>query len=117
MKGLFQLKASTLTDTAWALDALITVADRPTIFIPKGITYLLRSLENNDWTTDYPKGQGMGGAFYIHCHSYRYIYPLLALAHYRRKFAARVRWIMLNHLLLNNINSLNTRKAPARVRK
>lgn len=80
------LKTSTLTDTAWALDALITIADRPTTAIRKGITYLLGSLEKEDWTTDYPKGQGMGGAFYIHYHSYRYVFPLLALAHYRRKF-------------------------------
>ncbi|TMV49152.1 squalene--hopene cyclase [Paenibacillus mesophilus] len=80
------LKTSTLTDTAWALDALITIADRPTAAIQKGITYLLDSLEKVDWTTDYPKGQGMGGSFYIHYHSYRYIFPLLALAHYRRKF-------------------------------
>lgn len=82
------LKTSTLTDTAWALDALITIADRPTTTIQKGITYLLDSLEKKDWTTDYPKGQGMGGAFYIHYHSYRYIFPLLALVHYRRKFDA-----------------------------
>lgn len=80
------LKTSTLTDTAWALDALISTADRPTTAIQKGITFLLDSLEKEDWTTDYPKGQGMGGAFYIHYHSYRYIFPLLALAHYRRKF-------------------------------
>nr|WP_310735696.1 prenyltransferase/squalene oxidase repeat-containing protein [Paenibacillus thiaminolyticus] len=80
------LKTSTLTDTAWALDALIAIADRPTTAIQKGITFLLDSLEKEDWTTDYPKGQGMGGAFYIHYHSYRYIFPLLALAHYRRKF-------------------------------
>ncbi|WP_276353809.1 squalene--hopene cyclase [Cohnella caldifontis] len=80
------LMASTLTDTAWALDALIAIADRPTAAIQKGITYLLDSLEKEDWSTDYPKGQGMGGAFYIHYHSYRYIFPLLALAHYRRKF-------------------------------
>ncbi len=80
------LKTSTLTDTAWALDALITIADRPTEAIRKGITYLLDSFEKEDWTTDYPKGQGMGGAFYIHYHSYRYIFPLLALTNYRRKF-------------------------------
>ncbi|CAH8708383.1 squalene--hopene cyclase [Paenibacillus thiaminolyticus] len=80
------LTTSTLTDTAWALDALIAIADRPTTAIQKGITFLLDSLEKEDWTTDYPKGQGMGGAFYIHYHSYRYIFPLLALAHYRNKF-------------------------------
>ena len=49
----------------------------------EGVQYLLKHLDKNDWTTDYPKGQGMAGAFYIHYHSYRYIFPLLALSHYR----------------------------------
>jgi sporulenol synthase len=80
------LQASTLTDTAWALDALIAMADRPTAAIQRGIAYLLNSLEASDWTTAYPQGQGMGGALYMHYASYRYIFPLLALAHYRRKF-------------------------------
>ncbi|MGJ7912764.1 squalene--hopene cyclase [Neobacillus sp. LXY-1] len=80
------LRASTLTHTAWMLDALMTAADRPTPEIQKGITYLVNSLEREDWTVDYPKGQGMGGAFYIHYHSYRYIFPLIALAHYQKKF-------------------------------
>ena len=80
------LKASTLTHTAWAVDTLISVSDKPTTAIRKGITYLIENLEREDWTTAYPKGQGMAGAFYIHYHSYRYIFPLLALAHYRKKF-------------------------------
>lgn len=80
------LGASTLTHTAWALDTLICVSDKPTQAIRKGISYLLRNLIKEDWTTAYPKGQGMAGAFYIHYHSYRYIFPLLALAHFRKKF-------------------------------
>ncbi|WP_160720939.1 terpene cyclase/mutase family protein [Bacillus sp. USDA818B3_A] len=80
------LASSTLTHTAWALDALISVSDKPTPAIQKGILYLLDSLEKVDWTTRYPKGQGMAGAFYIHYHSYRYIFPLLALSHYHKKY-------------------------------
>jgi sporulenol synthase len=80
------LKTSTLTHTAWAVDGLMSVSDKPTSEIHKGISYLLNNLQKEDWTTGYPKGQGMAGAFYIHYHSYRYIFPLLALAHYRRKF-------------------------------
>ncbi|MCM3768778.1 squalene--hopene cyclase [Neobacillus niacini] len=82
------LSSSTLTHTAWALDTLIAVSEKPTAEIRKGLAYLLASLEKDDWTTDYPKGQGMGGAFYIHYHSYRYIFPLLALAHYQKKFGS-----------------------------
>jgi len=80
------LGTSTLTHTAWALDALISAADQPTKAIRKGISYLLSFIDKEDWTTDYPKGQGMAGAFYIHYHSYRYIFPLIALSHYKTKF-------------------------------
>ncbi|MED3625175.1 squalene--hopene cyclase [Bacillus thermocopriae] len=80
------LKYSTITHTSWVLDALISVSDKPTPAIRKGMVHLLDSLDKNDWTTAYPKGQGMGGAFYIHYHSYRYIFPLLALSHYQKKF-------------------------------
>jgi len=85
------LRASTLTHTAWALDALISTSEKPTPEIQKGITYLLASLKKADWTTDYPKGQGMAGAFYVHYHSYRYIFPLLALSHYQKKFESNKR--------------------------
>ncbi|WML44763.1 squalene--hopene cyclase [Neobacillus sp. PS3-40] len=80
------LHTSTLTQTSWALDALIAASPKPTKEIQKGISYLLASLEKDDWTTDYPKGQGMAGGFYIHYHSYRYIFPLLTLAQYKNKF-------------------------------
>lgn len=83
------LKASTLTHTAWAVDALIAVSDKPTKAINAGINYLLNHLHHKDWTTDYPKGQGMAGDFYIHYHSYRFIFPLLALAHYQNKYHTR----------------------------
>ncbi|GLB61603.1 terpene cyclase/mutase family protein [Cytobacillus sp. NCCP-133] len=80
------LNASTLTDTSWAVDALLAVEDRPTPAIQKGIHYLLNSIDKEDWTTAYPKGQAMAESFYIHYHSYRYIFPLMALSHYHRKF-------------------------------
>ncbi|MCP3028618.1 prenyltransferase/squalene oxidase repeat-containing protein [Halobacillus sp. A5] len=80
------LRSSTLTDTAWALDALIMAEDHPSKEIHRGVEYLLNSIKKEDWTTEYPKGQAMAGTFYIHYHSYRFIFPLLALAHYRDKF-------------------------------
>jgi len=80
------LGVSTLTHTAWALDALIAAAAKPTREIQAGINYLLSSYNQSNWTHSYPAGQGMGGAFYIHYHSYQYIFPLLALAHYKEKF-------------------------------
>ena len=59
---------------------------RVTPEINAGISYLLEAYNKDDWTISYPVGQGMGGGFYIHYHSYQYIFPLLALAHYKMKF-------------------------------
>lgn len=80
------LKESTRTHTAWALDALIAAEGKATPEIKRGIAYLLETAEKVDWTTAYPKGQGLPGGFYIHYHSYEYLFPLLALANYREKF-------------------------------
>jgi len=77
---------STPVHTAWALDALVAAAERPTLEMKAGFRALFRLLHHPDWTASYPVGQGMAGAFYIHYHSYRYIFPLLALAHYEQKF-------------------------------
>ncbi len=54
--------------------------------INAGISYLLEANNKDDWTLSYPVGQAMGGGFYIHYHSYQYIFPLLALAQYKRNF-------------------------------
>ncbi|MBS4189545.1 squalene--hopene cyclase [Bacillus sp. FJAT-49705] len=80
------LNTSTLTDTAWAVDTLISVSDQPTKEINSGIKFILNNINIEDWTSEYPKGQGMAGDFYIHYHSYRYIFPLLALAHYKNTY-------------------------------
>ena len=80
------LGSSNLTQTAWAVDALIAVSDKSTPEINAGISYLLEAHNIDDWTLSYPVGQAMGGGFYIHYHSYQYIFPLLALAHFEKKF-------------------------------
>jgi sporulenol synthase len=78
------LGASTLTKTAWALDALIAVFDEPIPEIQAGIKFILQSAERDDWTTSYPTGQAMAGGFYIHYHSYQHVFPLLTLSHYQK---------------------------------
>ncbi|MCE7792874.1 squalene--hopene cyclase [Salipaludibacillus sp. CUR1] len=80
------LHASTPSQTAWALEALIAVEDKPSHTINKGVEQLIHTVHKTDWTTDYPTGAGLPGAFYIHYHSYRYIWPLLSLSHYRNKY-------------------------------
>lgn len=86
-KKYIPLKESTRTHTAWALDTLIAAEEKATPEIKRGISYLLETSEKDDWTTAYPKGQGLPGGFYIHYHSYEYLFPLLALANYREKFS------------------------------
>ncbi|MGG3941688.1 prenyltransferase/squalene oxidase repeat-containing protein [Peribacillus psychrosaccharolyticus] len=80
------LGTSSLTQTAWALDALIAVSAKPSASIEKGIAYLIREGKKNDWTTSYPAGQGLANFLYIHYHSYQNIFTLLTLAHYREKY-------------------------------
>lgn len=80
------LGASTPSQTAWAVDALIAVHRKRTPAIERGIRYLIDSAGKDDWTNDYPTGAGLPGQFYVHYHSYRYIWPLLALGNFKNKF-------------------------------
>ena len=86
-KEYIPLKKSTRTQTAWAMDALIAAENQETQGIKRGMSYLLETAEQNDWTTAYPKGQGLPGGFYIHYHSYEYLFPLMALARFKEKFS------------------------------
>ncbi|UJF36287.1 squalene--hopene cyclase [Paenibacillus hexagrammi] len=80
------LHASTPSQTAWALDALIAVYSLPSAPIDRGMRRILLHMHQDDWTTIYPTGAALPGSFYTHYHSYRYIWPLMALNHYRRKY-------------------------------
>ncbi|MEC0372234.1 squalene--hopene cyclase [Paenibacillus chibensis] len=80
------LGESTPSHTAWALDALIACEPKPTSAVDQGILRLITSLHENDWKTFYPTGAGLPGNFYSHYHSYRYIWPLLALSHYKSSY-------------------------------
>lgn len=80
------LEKSTVTQTAWALDTLISCANEPTPEMEAGVQFLIEASNQKDWTHDYPKGQALPGAIYFHYHSYDYIFPLLALSNYRKKF-------------------------------
>lgn len=80
------LEFSTLSQTAWAIDALIAVSKEPIPAIERGIQYLIVAGDTFDRTTTYPTGAGLPGSFYFHYHSYRYIWPLLTLSHYKMKY-------------------------------
>jgi sporulenol synthase len=85
-KNYVPLGSSTPSQTAWMVDALITVFTKPTPAIEQGVRYLIKSGNVHDWKVSYPTGAGLPGGFYIHYHSYRYIWPLLTLSHYKKKY-------------------------------
>src|SRR5690606_4296579 len=80
------LHHSTLSQTASALDELIDMHVRTTSAFNRDIKRLMALINENGWPTIYPTGSGLPGNFYVHYHSYRYIYPLLALSHYYEKY-------------------------------
>ena len=82
-KRFVSLPFSTPSQTAWALDALISYYDAETSCIRKGISYLLEYSAEHE---EYPTGTGLPNGFYIRYHSYPHIYPLLTFAHYIKKY-------------------------------
>ncbi|GAA3324082.1 hypothetical protein GCM10020331_050530 [Ectobacillus funiculus] len=54
--------------------------------IERGVRFLIDG-KQEDWAADYPKGRGVAGIFYIHYHSYEYIWPLWTLVRYRQKYS------------------------------
>lgn len=88
VKAYVPLHASTPSQTAWALDALVAVHQVPADSIQKGILTLSEMVlhGNAGWTAEYPTGAGLPGNFYTRYHSYNYIWPLLTLANYKKKY-------------------------------
>ncbi|OAT82057.1 squalene-hopene cyclase [Bacillus sp. MKU004] len=82
------LSFSTVSQTAWALDALISISDQPTPAIEKGMGRLLELLHSEESSPahTYPTGAVLKDVFYAHYHSYQYIWPLLTLNHYLKKY-------------------------------
>jgi len=77
--------ASTASQTAWALLALLE-ADAESPAIQPGVDYLIRTQrEDGNWDEDLYTGTGFPGAFYINYHLYRLLFPLMALGRYASK--------------------------------
>jgi sporulenol synthase len=89
LKQYVPLGSSTPSQTAWAVDTLVSVFKEPTPSIKRGVQFLIEAGQKQDWTTTYPTGAGLPGGFYIQYHSYKYIWPLLALAHYMKIMAGK----------------------------
>lgn len=87
LKRFKPLHHGTLVQTAWALDALITVHPSPTPSILNGIHYLLQSAHHPQEKM-YPVGAALPGSFYLIYHSYPSIWPLKAISHFYHKYSS-----------------------------
>jgi squalene-hopene/tetraprenyl-beta-curcumene cyclase len=76
--------ASTASQTAWALLALLAAGER-TPAVDRGVAWLVDN-QNADgaWDEPYFTGTGFPGDFYINYHMYRLVFPLAALGRYVR---------------------------------
>ncbi len=76
--------ASTSSQTAWALLALLAAGEADNPAVARGAAYLLRSqTEAGGWDEDDYSGTGFPRVFYLRYHGYRQIFPLWALARLR----------------------------------
>ncbi|HET6909084.1 MAG TPA: squalene--hopene cyclase, partial [Mycobacteriales bacterium] len=80
--------ASTASQTAWALLALLAVDDRSDA-VERGVAWL-SSTQRPDGGWDEPQftGTGFPGDFYINYHLYRLVFPISALGRYSRRYLA-----------------------------
>jgi squalene-hopene/tetraprenyl-beta-curcumene cyclase len=77
-------KASTASQTAWALLGLMAAGEVESDAVRRGVAYL-QSLprEGARWAEDYWTGNGFPRVFYLKYHGYSAYFPLWALARYR----------------------------------
>jgi squalene-hopene/tetraprenyl-beta-curcumene cyclase len=75
--------ASTASQTAWALLALLALGDRGPA-VQRGVGFLVET-QRPDGTWDEPwyTGTGFPGDFYINYHLYRQVFPLMALGRFQ----------------------------------
>lgn len=82
-------KASTASQTAWAILGLLNAGEAEHPAVARGIAYLLRTqAEDGTWDEPWHTAVGFPRVFYLRYHGYRAFFPLYALARYRN-FALR----------------------------
>ncbi|MFB6809530.1 squalene--hopene cyclase [Streptomyces sp. NPDC056387] len=75
--------ASTPSQTAWALMALLSAGERNGKAVERGIAYLVAAQqEDGSWDEPYFTGTGFPWDFSINYHLYRQVFPLTALGRY-----------------------------------
>ena len=75
--------ASTASQTAWALLALLAAGERDGEAAARGAEWLARSqAPDGSWDEPEYTGTGFPGDFYINYHLYRQVFPVMALGRY-----------------------------------
>jgi squalene-hopene/tetraprenyl-beta-curcumene cyclase len=87
--------ASTSSQTAWALLALMAAGEADSPAVARGAVFLLRTqTEAGEWDEDDYSGTGFPRVFYLRYHGYRRIFPLWALARLRNLQAKNSRQVI-----------------------
>jgi squalene-hopene/tetraprenyl-beta-curcumene cyclase len=77
--------ASTASQTAWALLALLAAGERDGAAVERGIRWLASTQRaDGTWDEPYYTGTGFPGDFYLNYHLYRLAFPVSALGRYVR---------------------------------
>ena len=77
-------KASTASQTAWAILALIGAGEAHNPAVERGIRYLIETqTPEGTWDEPWYTAVGFPRVFYLRYHGYRLFFPLMALARYR----------------------------------
>jgi squalene-hopene/tetraprenyl-beta-curcumene cyclase len=81
--------ASTASQTAWALLALLAAGERAGTAVERGVRWLAQT-QREDGTWDEPQftGTGFPGDFYLNYHLYRLAFPVSALGRYVKGFTS-----------------------------
>jgi squalene-hopene/tetraprenyl-beta-curcumene cyclase len=87
-----EAKASTPSQTAWALLGLMAAGEVDSESVRRGIEYLLRApRDGGKWREEYYNAVGFPRVFYLRYHGYSAYFPLWALARYRNLKASNAR--------------------------
>jgi len=73
------------SQTAWGLMALMSAEEAQSVSAQSAAAFLMKSQNHSGgWNEEHFTGTGFPGHFYIRYHGYRYYFPLMALAKYRK---------------------------------
>lgn len=85
-QNVFVASASSPSQTAWAVMALLSAGERNSPSVNRGIQWLIsHQTAEGGWNEEAFTGTGFPGHFYIRYHGYRYYFPTLALGKYFRE--------------------------------